>query len=105
MTIATLAENQLRNQDCGRGAGTYIRTTSLAETLAPRAAGRNAAITVPYASEAGQFLLAGIPAAVCGPGSIDQAHQPGEYIDIAQVQSRISFMRRLAALLSRTALA
>ncbi len=73
---------------------------SAAEALALKAAEATSAISVPYASEAGQFQLAGLPAAVCGPGSIDQAHQPDEYIEIAQIESCIAFMRRLAAELS-----
>jgi acetylornithine deacetylase len=70
---------------------------SAAEILAIKAARTNRTITVPFASEAGQFQLAGLPAVVCGPGSIDQAHQPDEYIEIAQIESCIAFMRRLAA--------
>jgi acetylornithine deacetylase len=73
---------------------------SLAEALALAAARLNRTVTVPYASEAGQFQLAGLAAVVCGPGSIDQAHQPDEYIEIAQIESCIAFMRRLAAELS-----
>ncbi len=61
---------------------------------------RNATITVSYASEAGQFQAAGIPTIICGPGSIDQAHQPDEYIEIDQLAAGVKFMRRLAAELS-----
>jgi acetylornithine deacetylase len=70
---------------------------SNAETLALKLAHSNRTITVPYASEAGQFQLANLPTVVCGPGSIDQAHQPDEYIDLAQIEAGIAFMRRLAA--------
>lgn len=70
---------------------------SVAEGLAIKAARTSRTITVPFASEAGQFQLAGLPAVVCGPGSIDQAHQPDEYIEIAQIECCIAFMRRLAA--------
>jgi acetylornithine deacetylase len=73
---------------------------SVAESLALKLARSNHTITVPYASEAGQFQLAHVPTVVCGPGSIDQAHQPDEYIDIAQIEMCIAFMRRLAAELS-----
>jgi acetylornithine deacetylase len=70
---------------------------SMAESLALKLAQRNHTITVPYASEAGQFQSAHVPTVVCGPGSIDHAHQPDEYIDIAQIEACIAFMRRLAA--------
>ncbi|KQT07388.1 acetylornithine deacetylase [Methylobacterium sp. Leaf399] len=68
-----------------------------AERLALRLAGRNHTISVPYATEAGRFQAAGIPTVVCGPGSIDQAHQPDEFITLAALQAGAAFMRRLAA--------
>jgi acetylornithine deacetylase len=44
--------------------------------------------------------LANVPAVVCGPGSIDQGHQPNEYIEITQIEACIAVMRRLAEELS-----
>ncbi len=73
---------------------------SQAESLALKLARSNHTISVPFASEAGQFQAAGAPTVVVGPGSIDQAHQPDEYIEIAQMEAGIAFMRRLAAELS-----
>jgi acetylornithine deacetylase len=73
---------------------------SIAEVLALKAAQSNRTIAVPFASEAGQFQLANVPTVVCGPGSIGQAHQPDEYIEIAQIEACIAFMRRLAKELS-----
>ena len=73
---------------------------SQAESLALKLARSNHTISVPFATEAGQFQAAGAPTVVCGPGSIDQAHQPDEYIEIAQMEAGIAFMRRLAAELS-----
>lgn len=70
---------------------------SQAETLALKASRHNRTTTVSFATEAGQFQTAGVPAIVCGPGSIDQAHQPDEYIEIAQLEAGIAFMRRLIA--------
>lgn len=55
-----------------------------------------AAATVPYAAEAGQFQRAGFAAIVCGPGSIEQAHQPDEWIAIEQLERGASFMANLA---------
>ncbi len=40
---------------------------------------------VSFATEAGSFQRAGISSVVCGPGSIDQAHQPNEFIDPAEL--------------------
>jgi acetylornithine deacetylase len=73
---------------------------SRAATLALTLAQANRTIAVSFASEAGQFQLANVPAVVCGPGSIDQGHQPDEYIEIAQIEACIAFMRRLAEELS-----
>lgn len=42
---------------------------------------------VSFATEAGSFQRAGISSVVCGPGSIDQAHQPNEFIDPAELKS------------------
>lgn len=41
---------------------------------------------VSFATEAGSFQRAGIKTVVCGPGSIDQAHQPDEFIEIAELE-------------------
>ncbi len=73
---------------------------SPAETLAKRIAGRNRTESVPYGTEAGHFQAAGIPTVVCGPGSINQAHQPDEYITMEQFEAGAGFLRRLAASLA-----
>ena len=74
---------------------------SEAERLALRLAQRNRTVSVPYATEAGRFQAAGIPTVVCGPGSIDQAHQPDEFITLAALGQGEAFMRRLIAECSR----
>lgn len=68
----------------------------VAEAFARRLAGDNGPPrVVPYAAEAGQFQGAGFSTVICGPGSIDQAHQPDEYVEISQMQRGAAFMRRL----------
>ncbi len=71
-----------------------------AESFVMALAERNAAEAVSYATEAGIFQEAGIPAIVCGPGDIAQAHQPDEFLDKAQIPACEAFMRRLIARLS-----
>lgn len=56
---------------------------------------------VAYATEGGQFQRAGLPTVICGPGSIEQAHQPDEYIEIAQLDAGDRFMQRLGERQSR----
>ncbi len=68
---------------------------SPAETLALRLAGANHTTTVSFASEAGQFQRAGVPAVLCGPGWVEQAHQPDEFIALEQIDACEAFLRRL----------
>lgn len=51
---------------------------------------------VSYGTEGSRFQQAGIPAVVCGPGSIEQAHKPNEFVTVEQVAKCEEFMRRLA---------
>jgi acetylornithine deacetylase len=55
---------------------------------------------VSYAAEAGQFQQAGFATVICGPGSIEQAHQPNEYLAVEQFGRGADFMRRLAEALA-----
>ncbi len=73
---------------------------SNAETLVMKIARANRTHAVSFATEAGQFQAAGLPTVVCGPGSIDQAHKPDEFLEDSQIKACIAFMRRLAAELS-----
>ncbi|GMQ76899.1 MAG: acetylornithine deacetylase [Gammaproteobacteria bacterium] len=66
-----------------------------AEALVRTLTGYNSSDAVAYAAEAGQFQQAGFSTVLCGPGSIDQAHQPNEYIEKSQVHACVDFMRRL----------
>jgi acetylornithine deacetylase len=68
---------------------------SPAERLARELTGGNTTHTVPFGTEAGQYQRAGIPAIVCGPGSIEQAHGPNEWISLEQVKAGEAFTRRL----------
>jgi acetylornithine deacetylase len=73
---------------------------SAAETLALRLTRSNKTIAVPFATEGGQFQNAGIATIVCGPGNVNQAHQPDEFIEIAEIEKCIGFLRALAQTLS-----
>ena len=50
---------------------------------------------VSFATEASIFAQAGIPTVVLGPGSIDQAHKPDEYISYEQVAACEAFFARM----------
>ncbi len=73
----------------------------VAESMARRLAGDNGpARVVSYGTEAGQFQQAGFSTILCGPGSIDQAHQADEFIAVSQMQRGGAFMTRLVEQMS-----
>jgi acetylornithine deacetylase len=51
---------------------------------------------VSFGSEASLFHNASMPAVLCGPGHIAQAHQPNEWVGLDQLARCESFMERLA---------
>jgi acetylornithine deacetylase len=65
--------------------------------LAQRLAGEDRTTLVAFGTEAGLFKNAGIPTVVCGPGSIEQAHQPDEFVSLEQLARCELFMERLAS--------
>ena len=71
-----------------------------AEALVRALTGDNARHVVSYGTEAGQFQRAGYSAVVCGPGDIAQAHQPDEFITLAQFRAGEAFMALLVDRLS-----
>jgi acetylornithine deacetylase len=75
----------------GLDTGVADEVTRLAQALSRD----NSASKVDYATEGGLFQRAGIPAIICGPGSIAQAHRPDEYVTLEQVALCESFMQRL----------
>lgn len=66
-----------------------------AVVLARALTGQNSNAVVPFAAECGQFQQEGFSVVMCGPGSIDQAHQADEYIDVGQIDAGITFVRDL----------
>jgi acetylornithine deacetylase len=65
--------------------------------LAQHLSGEASTTLVAFGTEAGIFKNAGIPTVVCGPGSINQAHQPDEFVSLAQLARCEQFMQKLAA--------
>ena len=68
---------------------------SPAEDLVRALTGSNLPSVVSYGTEGGLFQGAGMSTVVCGPGSIDQAHQPDEFIEISQVETCEAMLRKL----------
>ena len=71
------------------------QTDNPAADLAKALTGHNSTDVVAYAAEAGQFQEGGFSTVICGPGSIDQAHQANEFITLAQISAGTAFMRAL----------
>jgi len=62
--------------------------------------GGNSADVVSFGTEAGLFQTAGISTVVCGPGSIEQAHKPDEFVALEQLQLCLDMLGRLERKLS-----
>ncbi len=87
--IATVKHNEVP--------GLAVEKDSPAEALALHCSLSNGTHTVSYCTEAGLFQEIGIPAIVCGPGSIEQAHKPDEFIAVDQLRKCEQFFARLVA--------
>jgi len=55
--------------------------------------GDNSRQVVSFGTEAGLFQEIGISTAVCGPGSIEQAHKIDEYIELSELKKCLEFLK------------
>lgn len=92
---AIVPETEIRVEGGFTVPGLKPETNGEAESLVRSITGDNAVHVVSYGTEAGQFQERGYSSIICGPGSIDQAHQPNEFIEISQFNAGHDFMRRL----------
>lgn len=90
VTITRTASAPPLEHDDGGAAERFVRALTGDNRLAGAA----------FVAEAGLYQRAGIPAVLCGPGSILQAHQPDEWIAIEQLDRGADFLARLAERLS-----
>lgn len=88
-------EAGIATETVNRVPGLAPEEDSPAERLALHLAGVNSTHAVSYCTEAGLFQQSGIPAVICGPGSIEQAHKPDEYIEDSELRKCEAFMERL----------
>ena len=68
---------------------------SEAELLVRRLTGDNSEAVVAYGTEAGQFQDEGYKTVICGPGSIEQAHQADEFLSLEQLAAGTRFVEKL----------
>ncbi|MCH8520824.1 acetylornithine deacetylase [Glycocaulis sp.] len=71
-----------------------------AEMIARALTGDNAPRVVSYGTEGGQFQDGGFSSVICGPGHIDQAHQPDEFVEVSQLEACLAFLKKLEQRLS-----
>ena len=69
---------------------------SNAVSLALKLMGQNQTHAVSYATEAGLFQGGGCDSVICGPGDIEQAHRPDEFVEISELDRCMIFLTRLA---------
>jgi acetylornithine deacetylase len=77
--------------------GLAMDEDSPAIALARELTGANQVEAVAYGTEAGHFQNYGIPAVICGPGSIEQAHRPDEFCAVSELDACEAFLRKVIA--------
>ena len=93
---AVAPEADIETQVIGEAAALFPKNQNAARDLAFRLTGEQSADVVPFGTEAGFFQEIGMDAVVCGPGSIDQAHKPDEYLSADQLGQCLAMLDRLA---------
>jgi acetylornithine deacetylase len=61
----------------------------------------NGTTKIAFGTEGGLIQEIDIPTVICGPGSIEQAHKPDEWVEIAQIQQCEAFLERLRSKLAK----
>jgi acetylornithine deacetylase len=97
---ANYPEASITTELIARAPALMREENSSAEELVLALTGQNEANVVAYATEAGIFQEAGMSSVVCGPGCIDQAHRPDEFLAVSQLDEAEAFIRKLVAALS-----
>ena len=90
-------KSSITTQVLGEVAGLEIASPNEARDIMMELTGNNGAGVAPFGTEAGIFAALGMSAVVCGPGSIEQAHKPDEYLAIDQLQKCLSVLDELEA--------
>ncbi|MEL6913295.1 MAG: acetylornithine deacetylase [Pseudomonadota bacterium] len=79
------------------GPGVSPEPNGPAEELVRRITGDNGEQVVAYGTDGGWFQAGGFSTVICGPGDIALAHQPNEYITVAQFEAGKAFLQKLIA--------
>jgi acetylornithine deacetylase len=83
-------------------APSFLMAESPALSLLTSLGVQSAKSHAPYVAEAGQFQSSGLPTVICGPGFIDQAHKPNEFIALEQLNQGEQLLRSVIQRLTRS---
>lgn len=92
---AVCPDADIRTEVIGEVAGLEPMDRNAIRDLVAGLLGANGADVVPFGTEAGLFQEMGMSVVVCGPGSIDQAHKPDEFVSLDQMSSCLDMVERL----------
>ncbi len=100
---AVSSDAKVETEVIGEVAGLIPADSNQARDIVMALTGANNADLVPFGTEAGLFQEMGLDVVVCGPGSIDQAHKPDEFISRTQLQRCLDMLDALGHQMSKTA--
>lgn len=86
---------EIVTETIGEVEGLVPSSVNEARDIALALTGETDAGLVPFGTEAGIFQSLGMSAVLCGPGSIEQAHKPDEFLAIDQLAACLSMLTRL----------
>jgi len=102
--IDAMAKNCGLPAEVVRGAGGKPLLPSIsgeAAKLAAMMSGNAPFVACPYATEAPYFQQSGIPTLVWGPGDLQEAHKPDEFVRLSDLEACKAGLMRLAGFLQR----
>jgi len=73
-----------------------LMASARAVELGLKLAQQNSSYAVSYGTEAGLFEIGGVPSVICGPGNINEAHKPNEFIEEEELMQCAQIMVRTA---------
>ena len=85
----------IRVETIGRATPMMTPQGTEVEALVLELTGNARSTAAPYHTEGAIYNEAGIPTVICGPGDIDQAHRPNEFITETQLNEGLPFLGRL----------
>ncbi len=97
---AVWPEATIHTEVMGEVDGLEPTETNEARRIVAELTGANTADLVAFGTEAGLFQSLGMDVVVCGPGSIEQAHKPDEFLEIAQLSACVDMLERLGGKLA-----